>query len=313
MENVILLATYNGEKYLREQINSIFAQTIQDFSLVIHDDGSSDGTTEIISEYRNKYPDRLEVLYGNPTGSAKANFMWMLQQVNAHYYFLCDQDDVWNPQKLEMTLKCMRDMEYDGRHEPLAVFTDMQVVDDELNELSSSFIRYIGRDIKNISYTQILIDNPAAGCTMCINRELRDIAISSSEIDWDNVPMHDAWLLEIGAIFGRVQGIDRPTVMYRQTGYNTMGAKTESETDKLARNVELAGSGGFFSRKRSFIYEARNFAGEILRLDNIPAEKKEVLEAFVAIERRPKIARIKFYKDNNFTRARHNFWMRLWV
>ena len=309
----VLLATYNGEKYLSEQLNSLLAQTYQDFNLIIHDDGSTDGTLEIIEEYRKKYSDKIKVLYGNSTGSAKTNFMWMLKQIEADYYFLCDQDDVWFNDKIEKSLAEVQNIEKEKPGLPVAVFTDMQVVDAKLNKISDSFIRYIGRDYRNVAYTQILIDNPAAGCTMCFNRKLRDIAISGQNINWENVPMHDAWILELAAVFGEINGIDMSMVYYRQTGNNTMGAETESKSDKLSRNVKLAESGNFFEKKHTFINEARNFAKEIMKIDAIPDDKYKVLKEFVNIGNKPKLYRINFYKKYNFTRANHNAWMRLWV
>ena len=75
---VILLATYNGEQYLRQQLDSLFGQTSQEFRLVVHDDGSTDSTVDIINEYRDKYPDRIEILYGDSCGGPKENFLWML-------------------------------------------------------------------------------------------------------------------------------------------------------------------------------------------------------------------------------------------
>ncbi|MCR5416714.1 MAG: glycosyltransferase family 2 protein [Pseudobutyrivibrio sp.] len=312
----VLLATYNGEKYLTQQIDSLFAQTMQDFDIVIHDDGSTDGTKDIIGEYRNKYSDRVEVIYGEPTGSPMNNFMMMLSMVEADIYLLCDQDDVWFPGKIEKSVNALIDLEntVDRPDEvPAAVFTDMQVVDENLNKISDSFIRYIGRSPFNTAYTQILIDNPAAGCTMCFNRVLRDLVISAKNVDWDNVPMHDAWILELAACTGVVKAIDEPLSYYRQTGHNNMGAETETESDKLSRNVELATSGSFLDRKKAFINEARLFAKEVIKVDAIPADKRKVLEKFSKIERYPKLFRMAFYRRHNFTRVSHNFWMRLWV
>ncbi|WP_294241521.1 glycosyltransferase family 2 protein [Pseudobutyrivibrio sp.] len=308
---VVLLATYNGSQYLREQLDSIFAQSFQDFRLVVHDDESTDDTAAIINEYYEKYPDRIEIIYGNRLGSAKANFIYLLNKSEADYYFLCDQDDVWLPDKMQKMMDAMMETVSGDDTVPAAVFTDMYVVDDKLSIMSDSFIRYIGRSPKNIAYTQILIDNPAAGTAMCINRSLRDIAISKKSINWEYVPMHDAWLLELAAIFGEIKYIDEPLVYYRQTGYNTMGAETETTMDKIRRNME--DTKGLIEKKKAFINEARSFAREVLKLENIPEDKLKVLSDFVNISTRPKLFRIKFYREKNFTRAHHNLWMRLWV
>lgn len=309
----ILLATYNGEQYIKQQLDSLFAQTYQNFRIVIHDDGSEDNTVAIINEYNERYPDRIEIIYGHSSGGAKTNFVYLLNEVEADYYLLCDQDDVWLPDKMERSLKKLHEMEAENSSKmPLIVFTDMYVTDANLNIIDDSFIRYLGRLPENTAYTQILIDNPAAGTTMCFNRALRDLAVSSKNVAWENVPMHDAWLLEVGAIFGKVDCIDKPLVYYRQTGHNTMGAVTESTSEKVVRNTKDVGS-GLIAKKKAFINEARAFAREILRLKDIPEDKLKVLNEFVHIGTKPKLIRMKFYKENNFTRANHNLWMRLWV
>ena len=321
----VLLATYNGEKYIKQQLNSLLEQTYQNFRIVIHDDGSSDNTADIINEYREKYPDKIEVYYGHACGGPKENFLWMLSRVQADYYMLCDQDDVWFADKLRRSVEELEKTEADmlklnphldtfESETPVCVFTDMLVVDEELNTLSDSFIRYIGRTPANTSYTQIIIDNPAAGCTMCFNRKLRDLVVSLTPmIDLDNIPMHDALILEIAAIMGKVVPIDAPLVYYRQTGHNTMGAVTESDGDKANRNLEDIKGGSFFEKKRAFVNESRLFASELLVADWLPKDKKNVLMRFAKIGERGKIKRMSFYAKNNFSRARHNLWFRLWV
>lgn len=310
MENAILLATYNGAEYLEIQIESLLAQTRGDFTIYIHDDGSIDKTPQLLLDYSRRYPGRISLLKGKPLGSAKANFLWMLSQVEADFYFFCDQDDVWFPEKVEKSLAKIEE----NTVVPQAVFTDMLVVDDALQPLADSFIRYIGRSPYNTAYTQILIDNPAAGCTLCINKPLRDIVVESlGLIDLNNIPMHDALILELAAIKGILDVIDEPLVYYRQTGHNQMGAVTESLSDKLSRNTIDAAASTFLGKKRVFVNEARAFAKELIKLPGLPADKSQVLENFVHINEKGKLARMRFYRQNNFTRAHHNLWMRLWV
>ncbi len=319
-DTAILLATYNGQEYLRQQIQSLFDQTNQNFRLVIHDDGSTDGTTDIINEYRDRYPDRIEVFYGNSCGGPKENFLWMLGRVEADYYLFCDQDDVWLPEKLDISVRALAEQEHllkvkDSASEtPVCIFTDMYVTDESLNKISDSFIRYIGRLPENHAYTQILIDNPAAGCTMCFNRALRDLVLKLvPDIDLKNIPMHDAFVLEIAAIMGKVVAIDKPLAYYRQTGHNAMGASTESDSDKADRNLSDFKEGNLFEKKRAFVQESRLFANEIIKADWLPRDKKNVLLRFSQIGEKGKLRRMRFYAKNNFTRAHHNLWFRLWV
>lgn len=310
----VLLATYNGEKYITELLTSLFAQTYQDFTLYVHDDGSEDATLAIIEKFQEAKPGRIVTLLGPSCKSAKANFLWMLTVVNADNYLLCDQDDVWAPNKIELEVARLEAERKNGKQIPLCVFSDMYVTDEKLEVLSDSFISYIGRDIRNIAFTQILIDNPAAGCTMAINRELRDAVIDAKDfVDIANIPMHDVYILELAAILGEILPIDMPLVYYRQTGQNTMGAETETEADKASRNMTDVASGSFIAKKKAFVSEARIFASEILKISWIKGEKRQLLEDFVQIEKESKLKRMAFYRKNNFTRAHHNIWMRLWV
>ncbi len=310
-KNALLLATYNGEKLIGELLDSLFAQTFQDFVIYVHDDGSTDATLAVISEYSKRYVNRIKLVEGPPLRSAKKNFMYMMSQVEADYYFLCDHDDVWLPEKMQRCYDLICEKAVAGV--PATVFCDMYVVDEKLAVISESFIRYIGRSPYNTAYSQILIDNPAAGCSMCFNRALRDIAVKDYGLDWDKIPMHDAYLMELCALFGSIYAIDEPLNYYRQTGLNVCGAKTESTFIKIKRNLGDIFSGKTIKVKKAFVNEARFFAAELLKVQGLDAEKRRVLEEFVNISEKSKPARMSFYKKNNFTRANHNFWMRLWV
>ena len=308
----ILLATYNGEKYLWQQLNSLFSQTMQNFRLVIHDDGSTDNTAEIINEYREKYPDRVEVFYGHSCGGPKENFLWMLGRVEADYYLFCDQDDVWLPNKMKKTYDAIRELEkhsYDLA--PLACFCDMFVTDSSLNVIHKSFIKSIGRSITHTKYSQILIDNPAAGCCLCINRFCRDKALTIS--NRKNVEMHDVWCLMVAAVFGRVCTVDEPLSLYRQHDKNEMGAVHENLGEKITRNSCDALSGNLSSEKEKFRRQKFLLAQEILKLGDVPGEIRECLESFIHPEDQSRIARILFLWKNDFNRRDHSIWLWFWL
>jgi len=137
----ILLAAYNGEAYLREQLDSILHQTYTDWVLYISDDASRDATPQIIADYAARCPKQIIPLqFDTPSGSAEANFFRMLTAVSGDYIALCDQDDVWLPHKLETTLHALQALEErHGIHTPILIHSDLKVVDQNLNILNESF------------------------------------------------------------------------------------------------------------------------------------------------------------------------------
>jgi glycosyltransferase involved in cell wall biosynthesis len=238
----ILLATYNGERFLDEQIQSILQQTYSHWRLIIRDDGSKDGTLTIIRSYAEKYPKKIIVIEeGQAKLGACGNFGGLLQYANADYVMFCDQDDVWLPRKIELTFAKMQSMEKAyGRDKPLLIYTDMKVVDKSLSILSNSFWRNqafnpnIGK-----SLNRFLVSNVATGCTILINRSLRKLTVSPPL----EAMMHDWWVGLISAAFGRNDYLREPTVLYRQHGANAVGAKWDVSIrtilEKLAHFREL--------------------------------------------------------------------------
>ena len=107
----ILLATYNGEKFLKEQINSLLDQSYKNWKLLIRDDMSTDCTMAILSDYISKYPDKIKLLKSNKRLGPCQSFNYLLQKSDSDYVMFCDQDDIWLPEKIELSLKKMRSLE----------------------------------------------------------------------------------------------------------------------------------------------------------------------------------------------------------
>ncbi len=220
----ILLAAYNGEKYIAEQIESLLKQTEAGWELFIHDDGSTDRTPVILRHYEARYPDRIHVLAGPPCGGAKDNFLRMLREVRAPYVMFCDQDDVWLPEKVELTLREMKRLEAKhGLEKPLLVFTDLCVTDERLHPVAARLSVYQKLDPECTKAKELMIQNVITGCTVMLNRALATLATRPE--DTAGIIMHDWWCALIGASFGAVSYVDRALVLYRQHGGNFMGAK----------------------------------------------------------------------------------------
>lgn len=310
----ILLATYNGIKYLPEMVKSLEAQTYSEFVCYFHDDGSTDETDVWIREWTEKHPERYRILEGPGQGAAKNNFLWMLSQVDASYYMFADQDDVWLPEKIEKSVAKMKDMELaQGTEPPLCVFTDMYVVDEHLKILDASFIRYIDRSPERIKLSQVLVDNPSAGCTQLFNWPLRQLALQLR--NREAIEMHDIWVLALAAAFGQghVGVVDAPLSYYRQHNNNEMGAVAESGVQKLFRNLRELCNGQMRKRKKEFVQKARDLAGQLALVDGISEASRLFLSEFAGIGEKNKFRRIHFYRQHDISRLHGSLWMYLWV
>lgn len=219
----ILLATYNGEQFLKEQIESILGQTYENFRLIIRDDGSTDGTAAIIESYAKRYPSKIYLLPCDARLGIKGNFSALMASSKANYILFADQDDVWERQKVELTLKKMQAMETDYSTQcPLLVHTDLKVVDGSTNVISLSFWEYSNlKPIHNKSLGRLLIQNVVTGCATMVNRPLLQLAYPVP----DGGVMHDWWLALVAAAFGQIGEVPEATVLYRQHGKNALGAK----------------------------------------------------------------------------------------
>jgi glycosyltransferase involved in cell wall biosynthesis len=204
----ILLATYNGEKYLSEQIESILNQTHEEWILRIRDDGSTDKTVEIISTYTSKYPDKIALIKDSEKNlGATLNFSRLMEKSDAEYIMFCDQDDIWMNNKIEITLAKMKELETEYSNTvPLMVFSDLTVVDEKLNEVEKSFWNFqkIEPNISKNLY-EIMAQNVVTGCTMMFNNKALTLCkpIPTKDILHDhwvavNVCQHDS--NELGAI-----------------------------------------------------------------------------------------------------------------
>ncbi|MBQ9827389.1 MAG: glycosyltransferase family 2 protein [Lachnospiraceae bacterium] len=235
----ILLATYNGERYIGELLRSIEAQTFEDWRLIVSDDGSTDATVDIVREFMERMPEgRVELVVNVPgTGSARDNFMKALILCSGDYTMFCDQDDVWLETKIEDTLGKMLEAEAAIRKEtgtpewempyPVLVHTDAFVTDEQLKITDRSFMKHMGFK-KELSRNERLIQNNCVGATCMMNRaltEMMQLAAPGSV----HMTMHDHFASLIASAFGRVVYLDRPLMLYRQHGDNSVGAVKKTD------------------------------------------------------------------------------------
>lgn len=217
----ILLATYNGEKYLDEQIKSILSQTFRDFKIIIRDDGSKDGTVDIIKRYAENYPDKIVFIEDEKKGgSAAKNFFLLISYASAEYIMFCDQDDVWLPNKIEITYNAMKKLEKKtGNTTPLLVFASYRIVDSRLRDVAfkernNQISRY------NLDFSHLLVQNYVTGCLMMCNKTLYS---KCGGFD-TRILMHDWWLALIASSSGVIKHIPDVVMLYRQHRNNEVGA-----------------------------------------------------------------------------------------
>ncbi|CEQ10467.1 family 2 glycosyl transferase [[Clostridium] sordellii] len=216
----ILMATYNGEKYLKDQIDSILNQTYTDWKLYIRDDGSNDNTLNIINEYIEKYRSKIILIEDDKSGlGAKLNFGELLKYSTSEYCMFSDQDDIWLENKIELTLNEMKKTE-SNNNLPILIHTDLKVVDNEMNIISDSFFKYQNISPEYNKLNNLLVLNTVTGCTVMMNKKLVDLCRS---IPKDCI-LHDWWIALVASGLGVVRTLYEPTILYRQHGDNCAGA-----------------------------------------------------------------------------------------
>lgn len=209
----ILLSTYNGEKYLALQLESLLKQTYQNITIYVRDDGSKDNTMSILKYYcQRKSEDSLPeiVLIGNGDNSNigyMESFWTLLRESGpADYYAFCDQDDFWLPQKVELGVRALE--EEHNNNLPLLYFSSFIYCDENMN------FNYNSKIVNTpVLFRDVMFYTPAFGFTILINGALRDIALSASSLK--NIP-HDGWCQKIAAAMGKIIYDPAQTAKYRR-------------------------------------------------------------------------------------------------
>lgn len=282
----VLMATYNGEKYLAEQIESILAQSAQDFVLHILDDASSDGSFAIAEQYAQTHPDKITAeRCEKNSGSAKYTFLRLAAKYQDDYVMFCDQDDVWMPEKIAHTLACMQAAEArNGRDVPILVHTDMTVVRADMSEMADSFWAYGNMPIHRTRRQDIAMQNVVTGCSAMYNRAM-SVLLKEAPAAYN---MHDWWVALLAATFGRIEALDEATLNYRQHGNNVVGAKKVRSLGYMLHRLRNG------QKVRADLQSAYDQAGSLLALygDRMDEETRAFFTAFSAIPAQGKLARL---------------------
>jgi rhamnosyltransferase len=220
----ILMATYNGARYVEQQITSIQQQTLQEWTLLVRDDGSTDNTLEKV-RFLAEQDRRIQILEGpgESTGGAAQNFSQLMEaglKTQSHIFFLCDQDDVWGAGKLQRQVQAFPDL--GAEKDSLLVHSDLSVVDESLKPIHPSMVAYMALDVYPAKpFNHLLSRNFVTGCATACNRRLLEEAIPIPQ----QAIMHDWWLALVAAANGTISFIDEALINYRQHSTNTIGVK----------------------------------------------------------------------------------------
>lgn len=291
----IILATYNGKHFISEQLNSLLSQTHGDTRIIIHDDGSDDGTGETLERYAERFPEKIILISDGVTcGSAKANFMHLLKYTSSDYIMFSDQDDVWLKNKVSLTLEEMLYAEKQvGKERPVMVFGSYTPVNERL-EIIRDNPKNRQEAAYKLSFSNLLVQNYASGCLAMINRTLADMM---GEYD-EAVLMHDWWAALIASAAGTIVHIDEVMMLYRQHANNTVGSVNVKSlgyvmSKILDRNTRKA--------KVCYLYQAQLLKKRLS--GKLYPENEAVLDGFIELYGRGKIGRMIGLIKGNYLKS----------
>lgn len=260
----VLLASYNGERHLRQQLDSVLAQQGVDLCIYVRDDGSSDATPALLRSYAERFPDKVVLVSaGEGRRGAAGNFLGLMQlDSSADYFAFCDQDDVWAPDRLQVAVTMLEDL-----RKPVRLYCSaVSFVSEDLQVLGVSSRKVLP------SFDNAFVENIAQGCTMVGDAALRDLVRARPP---QIVAMHDWWLYLLATALGQVVYDPVPRLLYRQHGANAVGGGF-SLWQKLRKNWRRYTTG----RAWPMAAQADHFLA--LYPDRLTTSQQHRLRAFVA-------------------------------
>lgn len=278
----ILMSTYNGQQFLAEQIRSIQDQSYTDWTLFIRDDGSSDNTKEILKDFEHQ-DSRIHLIDSDKSDNLGVikSFHKLVNHDRADYYFFSDQDDVWLPNKLELSLKEAQNYLADL---PLMVYMDLKVVNQDLEIMTESMVKSQSHHA-NTELVQELTENTVTGGVAMINHALAEMWQET-----DDILMHDWYLALLASAFGNLVFIDQPGELYRQHSDNVLGARTLSKRFKKWIRPHI-----LFAVYWDLIKNSQKQARHLLQMP-LSQSNRELIEAFVTIMDKPMLERFRILR-----------------
>ena len=287
VKTAVLLTAYNGSAHLPALLESLRTQTDPDFIVLAQDDGSTDETPELL---RNAAAQDERFCFGTEQGAhlgAAGNFISLIRQTDADYCLLCDQDDVWEPEKIATLKQAIRDQEEAyGRNTPLLVHSDCSLIDENGLPAGVSFFRHQGWDPTALTLNRLLVQNNVTGCTLIMNRPLIDLTASHARAK--DLFMHDWFIALTAASFGRIAFVDQPLTRYRQHAGNAIGASAKS----LPARALAALRNRKEAKRRILLTYTHTKVFRKLYGDELPAAARKTVDSYLDTQRMKKIPRV---------------------
>ncbi len=291
----VLMSTYNGSKYLKEQIESILNQKNVSVRLIIRDDCSTDKTVEILEKYQNSNQN-IEIEHNTENIGPCKSFLYLISKYNDDKYFaLADQDDIWDEDKLITAIKALQ--QEDSKNKPLLYYSNLRIVDEK-----GVFCR-ISHKVPHIANNRYaaLVENLATGCTIVYNKCLADIAYKIKPSDFS---MHDAWLYTVAKLYGSVVYDFVPHINYRQHQSNQVGTyKNRIDLRKMLKEYKTI----FIGDKKTWSSNARLILEQFNKINTFEdiSKIKKVSEYDSSLKSKIAILTDKeYYSDSTYRKIR---------
>lgn len=265
----VLLSTYNGARYLESLIDSLLTQDFSDLEILVRDDGSSDGTIELLGDYERTCS-RLRVLFGTHVGFIGSFFQLLeIASPTADYLALCDQDDVWLTDKISRAVAALNRC---SREVPALYCSRLAVVDQNLR-----FLGYSPLPRRGLSFRNALVECQTPGCTIVLNQAGRRLLIPAPTA----CVSHDSWIYLVISAFGTIVYDETPRILYRKHATNAKGitlGRVETWKVKTREFVKTSGVKTVLRQAEEF----RRLFGS-----SLSSEHSDVLDRFIESRRNP--------------------------
>lgn len=293
----ILLATYNGEEFIAEQLDSILAQSFKDFRILIRDDGSSDNTLKIIQSYAEKFPGVIKIIQDSAICKHPTkNFLHIMQYATADYVMFSDQDDYWRPYKIQISLDSIQAAEKKSPGKPVLIFSGIELTDKNLEPLNRIGNELTEREeYKNFS--RVILGNCVTGCSMIVNKALYE-KIGDYDDCMTGRCYHDHWLAMFACGCGVIEYLPMSMILHRIHGKN----HSDYGEPNTARDIILKPFKKFSSSKKTF-FDLHSWALLFKKRYErfMYPEKLKELEDYLGLFDKNLLVRLKSFRKLNKT------------